>query len=123
MNEKKGGGKKRAASSLDRLRSGISRETPATRVREAEDDGAGEGESGTAKRRSRGRPAKPKPKERMVRVSVDVPRSRHKYLREYAYDAETDAMSVMRELLEEMRENPGLAARVRDRLAEKAGAE
>lgn len=53
----------------------------------------------------------------MVRVSVDLPRSDHKYLRDFAYDAEADGMSVMRALLEEMRGNEELAERVLDRLA------
>lgn len=50
-------------------------------------------------------------------VSVGGPRSRHKFLRDFAYDAETDGMSVMRALLFENAENPKLQARVRNRLA------
>ena len=66
-------------------------------------------------RRRTGRP-KTKP-DRMVRVSVDLPRPDHKFLRDFAYDAESDGMSVMRALLEEMRDNEELAQRVLDRLA------
>jgi len=123
MTERKG--KKKASASLDKLRSGIARETPATRVRgmgsgasEAEGTAATrEGKNGTQTPAKRGRPPRPKTPERMVRVSVDVPRSRHKFLRDFAYDAEADGMSVMRALLIEMADDPRLQARVRDRLA------
>lgn len=129
--------KKKASDSLARLRSGIVRETPATRAREEEArDGVPADASGdkaaqaappapsapAAPRttpetpKKRGRPAHSKP-ERLVRVSVDVPRSRHKFLRDFAYDAETDGMSVMRALLFEMADDPKLQARVRNRLA------
>ena len=47
---------------------------------------------------------------------MDLPRSRHKFLRDFAYDTETDGMSVMRGLLEELAENPELASRLRERL-------
>jgi len=133
------GKRKSAAASLEKLSRGLARETPATRAAvpaEAEpesppesppgpDGGEGGGETAAAKaartatrdrgRRKSGRPrAKP---ERMVRVSVDLPRPSHRYLRDFAYDAESDGMSVMRALLEEMREDEGLADRVLDRLA------
>ena len=129
------GKRKSAAASLEKLSRGLARETPATRAAvpaEAEpesppgpDGGEGGGETAAAKaartatrdrgRRKTGRPrAKP---ERMVRVSVDLPRPSHRYLRDFAYDAESDGMSVMRALLEEMREDEGLADRVLDRLA------
>ena len=137
------GKKKSAAASLEKLSRGLARETPATRAAlaaEAEPESppesppgpdGGEGGSDTAAakaartatrnatrdrgRRKTGRPrAKP---ERMVRVSVDLPRPSHRYLRDFAYDAESDGMSVMRALLEEMREDEGLADRVLGRLA------
>lgn len=54
--------------------------------------------------------------QKMVRVSVDLPRTDHKYLRDFAYDAESNGMSVMRALLEEMKDDPELADRVQDRL-------
>jgi hypothetical protein len=57
----------------------------------------------------------------MVRVSVDLPRPDHKYLRDFAYDAESDGMRVMRALLEEMREDEVLAERVLDRLSGERG--
>jgi hypothetical protein len=56
-------------------------------------------------------------KEKLVRVSVDLPRSQHKYLRDFAYDAETDGMSVVRGLLQLLREDPELAKRLQERLA------
>ena len=133
--------KKKASDSLARLRSGIARETPATRtLEEARDEVVvpADASGDTAARmapaaqaaatpaapptepekppKKRGRPARSKP-ERLVRVSVDVPRSGHKFLRDFAYDAETDGMSVMRALLFEMADDPKLQARVRKRLA------
>jgi hypothetical protein len=112
--------KKKASDSLARLRSGIARETPATRARASEStssEAVGETRPPEKPARGRrGRPPSPKP-ERLVRVSVDLPRSRHKFLRDFAYDAETDGMSVMRALLLEMADDPNLQARVRDRLA------
>jgi len=112
--------KKKASDSLARLRSGIARETPVTRARSGEAAGSNEVEETQTPpekpiRKQRGRPPSPNP-ERLVRVSVDLPRSRHKFLRDFAYDAETDGMSVMRGLLEELTEDPELAARLRDRL-------
>ncbi len=104
------------------------RETPATRAHEEEArigasvDASGETAAQAAPPtkpeapKKRGRPPRKKP-ERLVRVSVDVPRSRHKFLRDFAYDAETDGMSVMRALLFEMADDPKLQARVRKRLA------
>jgi hypothetical protein len=78
-----------------------------------------EASSPTAKQeRPRQRTGRPRTKpERMVRVSVDLPRPDHKFLRDFAYDAESDGMSVMRALLEEMRDDEELAERVLDRLA------
>ena len=57
----------------------------------------------------------------MVRVSVDLPRPDHKYLRDFAYDAESDGMSVMRALLEEMRDDENLAERILDRFSGEHG--
>ena len=131
--------KKKASDSLARLRSGIVRETPATRAREEEASSNGVPANTTGDKatqapaparsapatprktpetpKKRGRPARSKP-ERLVRVSVDVPRSRHKFLRDFAYDAETDGMSVMRALLEELERDEKLAARISKRLVE-----
>ncbi|HZY66800.1 MAG TPA: hypothetical protein VFE21_13105 [Rubrobacteraceae bacterium] len=125
-------GKKRsAADSLAKLSRGLTRETPATRAVAAEEP-EGDGEEGAldsgapapaaiaaatgepVRRRRTGRP-RTKP-QRMVRVSVDLPRPEHKYLRDFAYDAESDGMSVMRALLQELRDDEDLAERVLDRL-------
>ena len=126
------GKKKSAAASLEKLSRGLTRETPATRAQETQEqagperssnaeDGGGEAAptAVTVTRKStRRRTGRPRTKpDRMVRVSVDLPRSHHKYLRDFAYDAESDGMSVMRALLEEMRQDEELAERVLDRLA------
>lgn len=128
------GKKKSATANLEKLSRGLTRETPATRAQEAPAEtrserspgargSGGEANQGAAvttatqerPRRKTGRP-RTKP-DRMVRVSVDLPRPDHKFLRDFAYDAESDGMSVMRALLEEMREDEDLAERVLDRLA------
>ncbi len=127
------GKKKSAQASLEKLSRGLTRETPATRAQEAPQDAAPEqsqvAEGGGEEvqeaavatitqeppRRRTGRP-RTKP-DRMVRVSVDLPRPDHKFLRDFAYDAESDGMSVMRALLEELRDDGDLAERVLDRLA------
>lgn len=128
------GKKKSATASLEKLSRGLTRETPATRVQEtpeenqtdqmssvAESGGREPGEVAATtvpQERPRRRTGRPKTKPgRMVRVSVDLPRPDHKYLRDFAYDAESDGMSVMRTLLEEMREDEELAGRIVDRLA------
>jgi hypothetical protein len=52
------------------------------------------------------------------RITVDLPREEHKFLRDYAYDHETDGMRVVRALLMELRGDSGLSGRVRMRLEE-----
>ncbi len=128
-------GKKSAKASLEKLSRGLTRETPATRAQETPEEArtdqtsnAAESGRGAAQEaaaatataeRPQGRMGRPKTKpDRMVRVSVDLPRPDHKYLRDFAYDAESDGMSVMRALLKELRQDEGLAERVLDRLAE-----
>ncbi len=135
------GKKKSATASLEKLSRGLTRETPATRASEPEtppegtpelqtepqtdvsETSGGEETRTTAatvvtRERPRGRTGRPRTKPgRMVRVSVDLPRPDHKYLRDFAYDAESDGMSVMRALLDEMRGDEDLAERVLDRLA------
>lgn len=121
------GNKRSAADSLAKLSRGLTRETPATRAittEEPEGSGAEEAaDSATAAPAATGEPARrrrtgrPRTKpQRMVRVSVDLPRPEHKYLRDFAYDAESDGMSVMRALLQELRDDEDLAERVLDRL-------
>ena len=127
------GKKKSAQASLEKLSRGLTRETPATRAQEVpEEAGSGrsqvvaEGGEGptqeaattTATQERQRRTGRPRTKpDRMVRVSVDLPRTYHKYLRDFAYDAESDGMSVMRALLKEMRGDEELAKRVLERLA------
>ncbi len=126
--------RKSANDSLAKLSRGLTRETPVARtgpeVPEPEDEGgkasapgSSEGAAAAEERweapRRRGRPRTRT--ERMVRVSVDLPRPDHKYLRDFAYDAESDGMSVMRALLDEMRGDENLAERILDRLSVEHG--
>lgn len=50
------------------------------------------------------------------RITVDLPREEHRFLRDYAYDNDTDGMRVVRALLMELRDDPELSGRVLDRL-------
>ena len=52
------------------------------------------------------------------RITVDLPRDEHKFLRDYAYDHETDGMRVVRALLLELRDDTELSGRVVMRLEE-----
>lgn len=58
------------------------------------------------------------PREKRVRITVDASREQHRRLKMFAMDADTDGMSVMRALLDELDADPELASRIRDRLAE-----
>ena len=125
--------KKSATASLEKLSRGLTRETPATRAQGAPEqtgqppvavEGGREAvqvaapTSGMQEEGRRRKTGRPRTKSgRMVRVSVDLPRPDHKYLRDFAYEAESDGMSVMRALLEEMRDDEELAERVLDRLS------
>jgi hypothetical protein len=128
------GKKKSASDSLAKLSRGLTRQTPATRTRAESLEGNGGGASAPGSPGAAAVAAEPETREapsrrgrprtrtgRMVRVSVDLPRSDHKYLRDFAYDAESDGMRVMRALLEEMREDEDLAERVLDRLSGERG--
>lgn len=57
-------------------------------------------------------------KPRTKRITVDLPLSEHRFLRDYAYDHDTDGMRVMRALLAELADDPEIAARIQARLAE-----
>jgi hypothetical protein len=57
-------------------------------------------------------------REKTKRITVDLPRSEHKFLRDFAYDIDTDGMRVVRALLLELRDDPGLSARVLGRMGE-----
>jgi hypothetical protein len=52
------------------------------------------------------------------RITVDLPRDEHKFLRDFAYDHDTDGMRVVRALLMELRSDSGLSGRVLMRLEE-----
>lgn len=92
MTEKKGGSARRA------LQRGSRRAQPAGETPAA--GSAGTGREGTK------------------RITVDLPRSEHKFLRDFAYDNDTDGMRVVRALLLELRDDPGLSPRVLARMGE-----
>lgn len=56
-------------------------------------------------------------KTRTKRITVDLPIPEHRFLRDFAYDQETDGMRVVRALLAELAHDPDLATRIRARLA------
>jgi hypothetical protein len=95
VTEKKGGSARRALQRGSR-RALAGGETPVT---------------GSAGRRRRG----------TKRITVDLPRSEHKFLRDFAYDNDTDGMRVVRALLLELRDDPGLSPRVLARMRELRG--
>lgn len=55
-------------------------------------------------------------REATKRITVDLPRAEHKFLRDFAYDQDTDGMKVMRALLMELRDDPKLSEKVQRRL-------
>jgi hypothetical protein len=50
------------------------------------------------------------------RITVDLPIPEHKFLRDFAYDHDTDGMRVVRALLMELRDDPKLQSQVLSRL-------
>jgi hypothetical protein len=112
--------RRKAADSLANIRRQFEKGSPASRAQET-GQATMEGEAGepvATQTQTSPKPQKRTPKsEKLVRVSVDLPRSRHKFLRDFAYDAETDGMSVMRGLLDLLHEDEELAERLRKRLA------
>jgi hypothetical protein len=97
VTQKKGGSARRALQRGSR-RALPGDKTPAT------------GSAGTSSARSR--------REGTKRITVDLPRSEHKFLRDFAYDNDTDGMRVVRALLLELRDDPGLSSRVLGRMAD-----
>lgn len=57
-------------------------------------------------------------REKTKRITVDLPRSEHKFLRDFAYDNDTDGVRVVRALLLELRDDPSLSPRVLGRMGE-----
>jgi uncharacterized protein (UPF0147 family) len=54
-----------------------------------------------------------------VRFTLDLDRERHTYLKQYAAQIEAKASEIVRELLDEMRNDDDLRARVRARIWQK----
>jgi hypothetical protein len=94
VTEKKGGSARRA------LQRGSRRVQPAGETRSARRGSARTGREGTK------------------RITVDLPKSEHRFLRDFAYDNDTDGMRVVRALLLELRDDPGLSPRVLARMAD-----
>jgi len=53
---------------------------------------------------------------RPIRYTLDLAREQHRFLKQFALDAEADASEVMRALLHLLEDDPGLASTVRARL-------
>jgi hypothetical protein len=66
-------------------------------------------------RRRRGPPPRP-PKP--IRFTLDLNRADHAFLRQFALAAEVDAARIMRELLDQLRNDKDLAQRVREKVWE-----
>ena len=59
-----------------------------------------------------------KTKRATKRITVDLPRAEHRFLRDFAYENDTDGMRVVRALLLELRDDPDLSSRVLGRTRE-----
>lgn len=51
-----------------------------------------------------------------VRITVDLDPTLHRFLKTYSLDADAKGATVVRALLEELRDDPKLSERVRDRM-------
>lgn len=101
---------RRKPSTVDALRRGASASVPAP-ASGGLPRPLGAEEAGHAAPERRPRPEKP------VRFTLDLDRAHHQFLKEYAVQAEArGAAEVMRALLDELRDDPGLASRVRARI-------
>jgi hypothetical protein len=102
VTEKKGGSARRA------LQRGSRRVQPGGETLGGETPATGSAGTGSARTGREG----------TKRITVDLPRSEHKFLRDFAYDNDTDGMRVVRALLLELRDDPGLSPRVLARVGE-----
>jgi hypothetical protein len=102
VTEKKGGSARRA------LQRGSRRVQPGGETLGGETPATGSAGTGSARTGREG----------TKRITVDLPRSEHKFLRDFAYDNDTDGMRVVRALLLELRDDPGLSPRVLARMGE-----
>jgi hypothetical protein len=102
VTEKKGGSARRA------LQRGSRRVQPGDETLGGETPATGSAGTGSARTGREG----------TKRITVDLPRSEHKFLRDFAYDNDTDGMRVVRALLLELRDDPGLSPRVLARMGE-----
>ncbi len=73
-------------------------------------------QSSREKSLARGSPQVQETTVKKKRITVDLPIPEHKFLRDFAYDNETDGMRVMRALLLELRDDPTLQSQVLRRL-------
>ncbi len=58
-------------------------------------------------------PVLPPRPEKPIRFTLDLQRHQHRFLKQFAMEAEIDAARVMRTLLDQLRDDPELAQRVR----------
>ena len=54
--------------------------------------------------------------ERRIRFTLDLPRNQHRFLKQFALDAEADASVVLRTLLDLLEKDDGLADNLRRRI-------
>lgn len=58
--------------------------------------------------------------QKTVRLTVDLDPARHRRIKNFAHAEDTKSTAVMRALLDELNDDPELAARIRERLARRA---
>jgi hypothetical protein len=112
VTEKKGGSARRA------LQRGSRRVQPGGETLGGETPATGSARTGSARTGSARTGSARTGREGTKRITVDLPRSEHKFLRDFAYDNDTDGMRVVRALLLELRDDPGLSPRVLARMGE-----